>query len=215
MADELFPWYPVALGRDVPSGVTRAVILNDAEVVLWRGADEQIHAWDDRCPHRGMRLSYGFVRGNALNCLYHGWAYEGSSHCTRIPAHPDLEVPKSIKASAYAVHEAGGLVWMSLSVATEGVPPVVTARAPLISIAVDRSFGAVRDFFGISQGATIAVRADILTGRSLMLALHPVTANKTMLHTLVIGEADIATLERAAVVVRQLRRDAELLAEAA
>ena len=33
-------------------------------MVLWRGLDGTPYALEDRCPHRGMRLSFGFVRGN-------------------------------------------------------------------------------------------------------------------------------------------------------
>lgn len=68
-------WVPIALGKDVPAGTTRSAMLEDRALVIWRGADGEAHVWEDRCPHRGMRLSFGFVRENALNCLYHGWQY--------------------------------------------------------------------------------------------------------------------------------------------
>ena len=80
-------WIPIALSRDVPVGVTRAVIVDTREVMIWRGEDGVAQVWEDRCPHRGMRLSLGFVRGNALNCLYHGWQYGAGANCLRIPAH--------------------------------------------------------------------------------------------------------------------------------
>jgi Rieske [2Fe-2S] domain len=35
-------------------------------VVVWRGQDGKVHAWEDWCPHRGMRLSFGFARGKSL-----------------------------------------------------------------------------------------------------------------------------------------------------
>ena len=85
-------WTPIALGRDVPAGVTRAVLLDGRELVIWRG-NGGAHVWEDRCPHRGMRLSLGFVRDNSLNCLYHGWQYGASSSCIRIPAHPTWQWP--------------------------------------------------------------------------------------------------------------------------
>ena len=46
------------------------------------------HVWEDRCPHRGMRLSMGFVRSDRIACLYHGWQYGTDGHCLYIPAHP-------------------------------------------------------------------------------------------------------------------------------
>ena len=57
-----------------------------------------------------MRLSFGFVRGEVLNCLYHGWQYGASASCQKIPAHPDLTVPPTIRANAYASAETGGFI---------------------------------------------------------------------------------------------------------
>lgn len=215
MADEISPWYPVALGIDVPAGVTRAVILDGREIALWRGADGQIRAWDDRCPHRGMRLSFGFVRGNSLNCLYHGWEYEGSSRCIRIPAHPDLEVPKTIKATAYGVLEAGGLVWMNLGGAAASNPPAIGEGVPLISTSIDRPIGALRDLFRATSTHPAVIREDILEGVSLLLAMHPVSESKTMLHALTIGGSVKPTdRKHYAFAVRQLRQHAETMTEA-
>ena len=60
-------WVPIALGRDVPRATTRAVILGGEELVAWRAEGGAVAIWEDRCPHRGMRLSFGFVRGDS--CL--------------------------------------------------------------------------------------------------------------------------------------------------
>src|SRR5688500_11422362 len=128
-------WIPIALGRDVPVGVTRAVIVDGREIVIWRGADGVAHVWEDRCPHRGMRLSLGFVRDNALNCLYHGWQYGAGSQCLRIPAHPDLTVPPTIRANAYAAAETGGMVWMGAD--TADAPPTLPELAPVISLTIE------------------------------------------------------------------------------
>src|ERR1700712_4572612 len=116
-------WVPIALSRDVPKGVTRAVILDGEELVAWRAEAGTMQVWEDRCPHRGMRLSYGFIRGERLNCLYHGWEYGADASCRRIPAHPDLTVPPTIKAKAYEATESGGLVLANLDGA--GPPSVI------------------------------------------------------------------------------------------
>lgn len=200
------PWHPVALSTDVPIGVTRSVILENREIVLWRGGDGAIHAWDDRCPHRGMRLSYGFIRGGSLNCLYHGWEYEGSSRCIRIPAHPDLEVPKTIRATAYAARETGGLIWMTRDSANTSEPPVSPVAVPLITTAVNRPIGEVRRFLGHEPAAAIVIRD------GLVLALHEATDGKTLLHALCLADSDDpAFCKAAAAKVRELRRQVEAL----
>ncbi|MGO7733734.1 Rieske 2Fe-2S domain-containing protein, partial [Rhizobium johnstonii] len=72
-------WTPVALSRDFPFGTVMPAWTSAGSIALWRSASVRISASADRCPHRGMRLSHGFVRGEALSCIYHGWIYGQAS----------------------------------------------------------------------------------------------------------------------------------------
>ncbi len=101
-------WYPVALSEMIPAGTSAGVVIDGAEIVVWRDTSGAAHTWEDRCPHRGMKLSFGFVRGDHIACLYHGWEYDTGGTCRYIPAHPQLEVPKTICVKTYGVAEAGG-----------------------------------------------------------------------------------------------------------
>lgn len=105
-------WSPVALSSLLRKGGVFRTWLNGAELAVWRSAGGIVHAWDNRCPHRGMRLHHGFVRGEQLACLYHGWHYGPDGACAYIPAHPDLTPPASICVPVTACTEAGGFVWM-------------------------------------------------------------------------------------------------------
>ncbi|MBE3640049.1 Rieske (2Fe-2S) protein [Mangrovicoccus algicola] len=104
---------PVALSRDLPPGGVKRVFARGRELALWRGASGQVAAWDNRCPHRGMRLSHGFVRGDRLACLYHGWQYGTDGTCAHIPAHPELCPPATIRATGCDAAEAGGVIWVA------------------------------------------------------------------------------------------------------
>lgn len=195
-------WIPIALGRDVPPGTTRGVLLDGAEVLIWRDSDGNAHVWEDRCPHRGMRLSFGFVRNNSLNCLYHGWQYGAASHCLRIPAHPDLTVPATIRANAYASGEAGGMIWMSFE--PEGEPPMLPELIPVVSIAVDAD-----PRTAIAGGQAIAPNLVTVTlgDGTLFIGWHQVRAGKVMLHAAATVEADIAAAMHR---MREFRRLAEM-----
>ena len=87
--------------------------LNCADLAIWRSASGVISAWENRCPHRGMRLSHGFVRGESLACAYHGWHYGCDGACNKIPAHPELEPPESIQVNSFSVQEHRGIVWVN------------------------------------------------------------------------------------------------------
>jgi phenylpropionate dioxygenase-like ring-hydroxylating dioxygenase large terminal subunit len=89
------------------------VVVEGRELALWRAQSGEAHLWQDRCPHRGMRLSFGFVRGDRLGCLYHGWQYDEAGRCRYIPAHPELEVPATISIPVCRVSENAGILWAS------------------------------------------------------------------------------------------------------
>lgn len=113
---------PVALGPDIEPDSAFPAIVDGAEIVLWRSGTGPVQAWEDRCPHRGMRLSLGFVRGGQLSCLYHGWRWRADGGCAHIPAHPDLDPPGTLRVTAFPCAERDGLVWLG-----EGVPPALPA----------------------------------------------------------------------------------------
>jgi phenylpropionate dioxygenase-like ring-hydroxylating dioxygenase large terminal subunit len=82
-AGDCRPMIPVSLSGGVEPGARTGTSVNGLPVVVWRGADGSVRAWPDRCPHRGMRLSFGFVRRNALVCIYHGWSFGSQRHGAR------------------------------------------------------------------------------------------------------------------------------------
>jgi len=131
-------WNPVALSSDLPKLTVMPTACDGRDVALWRSATGRLSAWHDRCPHRGMRLSHGFVRGEMLNCIYHGWRFDNQAVCRKIPAHPEMEPPETITVPRFAVAETEGVIW----VAEDGIdapPPTLTpGLLPLRSIEVSR-----------------------------------------------------------------------------
>ncbi len=131
-------WIPVALSADLPAATVVPAHTPSGILALWRSESGKLTALADRCPHRGMRLSYGFVRGEALSCIYHGWSYGRTGQCQRIPAHPDLTPPAAIKAASYATEERNGVIWIAQNEPQEP-PPTLDGFKPLRSmpLAVD------------------------------------------------------------------------------
>ena len=107
-------WHPLALSADIERGTSAGTRVNEAELVVWRDHSGVAHVWEDRCPHRGMRLSFGFVRNDQLACLYHGWQFDGSGRCRLIPAHPALRVPSTIHATPHESAEGFGMIWVRI-----------------------------------------------------------------------------------------------------
>lgn len=127
-------WIPVALGDDIPLSTVIPFSYDGQDHALWRSASGKLAAVPDRCPHRGMRLSHGFVRGERLNCIYHGWAFDNEGQCRRIPAHPDLVPPQAIRVQVLSIVERGGVVWVSPDAG--GLTPDLGGLTPLRQIEV-------------------------------------------------------------------------------
>lgn len=127
MPDAARCWLPVA-SVDEAGSAPLAVRVLGHDLVLWRGAGG-IAAFDDRCPHRGARLSLGRIVGDQLQCAYHGWCFDRAGACRRIPALPSFVPPAGHGARAWQAAEAHGLVWVARDPAVpappafDGVPP--------------------------------------------------------------------------------------------
>lgn len=106
-------WIPVALSEDVPPGIVIPATLPSGPIAVWRTQSGRLSANGDRCPHRGMRLSHGFVRGETLSCIYHGWRFADDGACTHIPAHPHMTPPTVIKCNPRVAAEQDGLIWVA------------------------------------------------------------------------------------------------------
>lgn len=132
-------WSPVALSSMIEPSTSTGAVVNGAELVVWRDSSGKAHVWEDRCPHRGMRMSFGFVRGDHLACLYHGWQYDTAGQCRHIPAHPQLEVPQTIRMQTFASAERNGLIWAGATAEADPalLPAEISGLVPVRSLYAD------------------------------------------------------------------------------
>lgn len=128
-------WGPVALSRDLEPGSILGTQVCGVDIVVWREQTGTVHAWPDRCPHRGMRLSLGFVRGDQLGCPYHGWRFGADGECRFIPAQPQASVPRAPVASRLGCTETAAMIWVATEPA-DAEPPSQLGRAYAASVGV-------------------------------------------------------------------------------
>lgn len=112
-------WHPVADQASI-GDAPLAVELLGQPLVLWRDGAGALHAFADRCPHRGTRLSLGRVCEGRLECAYHGWQFGGDGQCIHVPAVPGFEPPPSHRATSFALSLAYGLAWVRLADDADG-----------------------------------------------------------------------------------------------
>lgn len=123
-------WYFGALSSELDGGrLTRKIILGDP-VMLGRTPSGEVFALRDICPHRGVPLSAGKMKGDTVECPYHGWRFKADGQCTHIPSlveGQEMDVAR-IRVRNYPISEANGLIWVYMPedgerVVTPSMPP--------------------------------------------------------------------------------------------
>lgn len=206
-------WTAVALSLDVPPQVVIPTVVDGRELAVWRSQSGRIAAWDDRCPHRGMRLSHGFVRGEALSCIYHGWSYNEAGLCQRIPAHPDLVPPDAIRVPTLTAAESDGIIWVTAE-STDRPPPKMPNFTPLRSLTVEAHASAITALSASPIGKDGDLRL-ALAGIACLLLVQPLPGDRTALHVLVAAGTTPAAQASVSRALEHLRRQAETERQAA
>lgn len=102
-------WYVAARSDEVGPGLHATRLLGEA-VVLYRQHDGSVAALEDACPHRKLPLSMGRLKGEHVECGYHGLTFDGSGTCVRAPG--NARIPPGARVQSYPAHERYGLVWL-------------------------------------------------------------------------------------------------------
>jgi phenylpropionate dioxygenase-like ring-hydroxylating dioxygenase large terminal subunit len=95
----------------------------DRDLVAFRTGQGRLAVLDDRCVHRGTPLSAGSVRGECIECPYHGWQYGVDGRVTLVPAlrnRPEAwpsQAPESLPCA-----EQDGFIWVRIG-ATQAAQP--------------------------------------------------------------------------------------------
>ena len=217
-------WFPVCRGEEaVPRHIVHSALLG-RELAVWRADDGAVNAWENRCPHRGVRLSLGTNLGDRLKCRYHGWTYaSGSGQCVERPAHPGEAPPRIVRARRFGCVEAHGYVWVRLAgegdddpspgpgFGSDSAQPGLTlrsihVRAPAAAVAdaLARHAGDAPDGSPAEAVDSYTVRGARAEAGEIRYALQPMTDAETVIHAALADPP--AASERIAVLRRENAR---------
>ncbi len=81
-------WYRVASSKEIKQGKVKHVQCLGEQIALFRSQTSgRIAALDAFCPHLGANLAYGKVKGDRLECPFHGWQLDGGGRVCHPPSH--------------------------------------------------------------------------------------------------------------------------------
>jgi phenylpropionate dioxygenase-like ring-hydroxylating dioxygenase large terminal subunit len=116
-------WYAILdaaeVSRDKPLGVVRF----GRKFVVFRTNDGAVAVLDDRCPHRGASLSLGTLVQGHVACPFHGFEFDASGACKRLPVlGDDARIPTRMCVTAYEAREQDGWIFLWWGPRPEAMP---------------------------------------------------------------------------------------------
>lgn len=72
-------WLEICALDDINPLGSRVVAYSKGDIAIFRTADDQVFALDDRCPHKNGPLSQGIVYGHQVACPLHNWQIDLAS----------------------------------------------------------------------------------------------------------------------------------------
>ncbi len=118
-------WYMIAKSSEIQERPVKGEIWKQP-VVLFRTQQREIHALEDRCAHRLVRLSRGRVKDDKIECSYHGWQFDGAGRCVHIPHLGSRTTLPNCEVRSFPVIEKHGFVWIF-----PGNPALSDTTAPM------------------------------------------------------------------------------------
>jgi nitrite reductase/ring-hydroxylating ferredoxin subunit len=102
-------WCPLLKSAELKKASIKRVEFLGKKIAVFRGTDGTVGALLDRCPHRGVELSLGRVRGSAIQCAYHGWKVDA---CGSVVSPPGLgRLDDDLRVECFELRERFGVIW--------------------------------------------------------------------------------------------------------
>lgn len=108
-------WYLACLPEElkIQNPLKRKIVGRD--IVIFINEKGETGILEDRCCHRNVSLSLGYIKGDCIKCSYHGWEYNIDGECVHIPSFPkDEQIPKTARVEKYHTQIKHKAIWVWL-----------------------------------------------------------------------------------------------------
>ena len=113
-------WYVIAGTGELGATPLARTVLGEA-IVLYRTEKGEATALRNRCPHRFAPLHMGQVKGESLQCQYHGLRFGRDGACVHNPQGSG-RLPAAASVRNYPVDERFGFIWIWMGPAALAQP---------------------------------------------------------------------------------------------
>lgn len=108
---DVFPtgWFQIGYSAELAPGDVRPVRYFERDLVLFRSQSGEVALLDAYCPHLGAHLGHGGkVKGDCLECPFHGWLFNTDGSLHQIPYAP--EEKRRVGLTRWHTREIQGLI---------------------------------------------------------------------------------------------------------
>ncbi|PAL23130.1 aromatic ring-hydroxylating dioxygenase subunit alpha [Sphingopyxis sp. GW247-27LB] len=143
-------WSFLGLSSEVPEeNCYKSTFVGETPVVLVGGKDGALHAWVNRCVHKGAKVcrnARGRAEGGAFVCVYHQWAYDTTGALRSVPYRRGMVgkggMPASFDIKAHRmmplrVDKVGDMIFATFS---DEAPDLRSFLGPAMCRAIERIF---------------------------------------------------------------------------
>lgn len=130
-------WYAILPSKAVKTNQIVGVKRLNLDLALFRNEKGEIGCVVDQCTHRGAALSKGKVKGDCIQCPFHGLEFDRMGRCTFIPANGKAATADISRYNVknYPVLESHGIIYLWY-----GDPVKITDELPFFNDDVDSSY---------------------------------------------------------------------------
>lgn len=109
-------WHLLVISSELKRKKSLRMFIYEIPILIWRDANDDIHAVLDACSHKRSILKVTDFTENEITCPYHGWKYDKKGALVEIPCSPDLDLSKmKCQLDTFHTKEVHGLIWIYLN----------------------------------------------------------------------------------------------------
>jgi phenylpropionate dioxygenase-like ring-hydroxylating dioxygenase large terminal subunit len=102
-------WQSAGFSSEISHSILARRLL-DEPIIMYRTEAGQVVALADRCAHRALPLSLGRLRGDSIQCGYHGMTFDSTGTCVGVPGQDSI--PGRAVVKTYPIVERYNVVWI-------------------------------------------------------------------------------------------------------
>lgn len=104
-------WQPIGVSSELGVGKAKSIHVMGDKFTLYRGQSGTPYVVGFRCSHRRTQLSTGWVKEDSIQCMYHGWAFDGGGRCVFRPGEDPSGPAPDADINSVPAKEHAGLIY--------------------------------------------------------------------------------------------------------